>query len=302
MNSVALTCPACGSADTRVAQTDNANVHQRFLAFSRSTYEGVMDDWLSDLSLTVLSCVYCGHFWYRDRPSWQQLTAMYDATARRHDKKGVALEPTGRMKTQMQRLMRLLAKIQAPGTEAKTLLDYGSGFGRWARAGVDVGFAVTAYEPSASRGGENNSQAQTLPFTLVSTLAQLDGQKFDAINLEQVLEHIDEPYEALSALHRYCHSETVVRITVPNLKRAYEGKTIWSDWPYDGERAHTLAPFEHLQGFVPQSLRAIVRRAGFQHVSVQDMAVADPALAIRWILKSIIPNIDTTHVFVMPSV
>lgn len=293
----ATDCPVCAEAGyPELFIEANAEQRQRFINFSQDTYAGVMDDWLDTMELVVMHCAACGHFWYRDQPGWDQLSAMYDATARRHAAKGVSLKPTSRSRIQMARLFRLVGN---GGAQARpTLLDYGSGFGRWARAANHAGFAVTAFEPSATRGSEGSTH--NADFELVDDLAALDGQHFDAINIEQVLEHIGDPFSALTALHKYCHAGTVVRITVPNLNRNFEGEELWSAWPFDGKRAHTLAPFEHLQGFVPHSLRALAKRAGFREVPLLDAFLADPVLALRRAVRSIYPAGDSTHVFLQP--
>ena len=50
------------------------------------------------------------------------------------------------MVDEMRRFKRLIGKNKA------TLLDYGFGFGKWARAATEAGFEVTAFEPSAKKG------------------------------------------------------------------------------------------------------------------------------------------------------
>lgn len=286
-------CPACAAAQNISAFLEaDAQAHERFIAFSRRNYDGVMDSWLEVLQLVVMHCEVCGHYWYRDQPDWQQLSRMYDATAKRHAAKGVPSQPTSQMHRQMRRLRRLVAIAGAP-TSKPTLLDYGSGLGRWARAAQEADFVVTAFEPSASRGNISSVRIAT-------DLAQLRGQRFDAINIEQVLEHIGDPYPALVALHGLCHERTILRITVPNLKRTYEGESLWAEWPFDGTRPHTLAPFEHLQGFVPHSLRVLVERAAFGEVGLFSVAIVDPILALRRAIGRLYPKLDSTHLFLRP--
>ena len=57
-----------------------------------------------------------------------------------------------------------------------------------------------------------------------------------------------------------------MRITVSNILRCIEGEKIWEEWPFDGTRAHTMAPFEHLHGFVPCSLSNLIERAGYEEI------------------------------------
>ena len=159
----------------------------------------------------------------------------------------------------MRRLRRLVGNTTTPFV---TLLDFGSGIGRWARAAVLENFYVTAYEPSVERGSEEDTS-----FKLVHSIEDLKNCKFDAIQLEQVLEHVPDPLATLKQLRELCKPHTVIRITVPNLLRDQDGSTVWSTWPFDGEKPHFLAPFEHLHGFTPTSIDNLLRRAGYKNIN-----------------------------------
>jgi SAM-dependent methyltransferase len=150
---------------------------------------------------------------------------------------------------------------------------------------------VHAYEPSKTRGREENP-----PFTLVHTIAELGLRKFDVINLEQVLEHTRSPMATLQTLHSLCRPGAIVRIAVPNILRSAEGKHLWSDWPFDGRRPHTLAPFEHLHGFTPESLKRLVKRAGFSQVRWSRLIFTHPQLAFRRVVGQLWLPFDQTLV------
>src|SRR5688572_22233033 len=170
----------------------------------------------------------------------------------------------------MVRTLRQLKRLAVRKT-APRFLDFGSGFGRWARAAAEIGFDVHAYEPSKVRGNEESP-----PFTLVHDLSELGSRKFDVVNIEQVLEHAADPLATLRAVRVVCIPEAIVRITVPNILRSPEGKHLWEEWPFDGRRPHTMAPFEHLHGFTPHSLECLVERAGFRHASMIRLVTSHP--------------------------
>lgn len=281
-------CPACGCTDYQVVARANEDSLARYYAYSACKYGGLLNDWLSDTQLAIARCDTCGHCWYRDQPEKSQLDAMYAA--------GVPLKggapsrkPTPDMLAEMRRLRRLVQ----PGMAR--LLDYGSGFGRWARAGVEAGFDVCAFEPSMPRGGENEP-----PFTLIHSIDELHGEVFDIVNLEQVLEHVPDPVHLLTGIREYCHSGSLIRITVPNIMRSEEGAAIWHEWPFDGRRAHVMAPFEHLHGFTPQSLRETVRQAKFEPIKVSRLLAYNPILAVRAYLGRLIPSLGTTCLIIQP--
>lgn len=284
-------CPACGSTRVEPVVEMNADSAQRFLEFSKIKYDGLMDSWLNRMSVAIDRCPECGHHWYRDQPALEALSEMYSrGRSLLPSVGGPSRSPTTFMLIEMRRLKKITSR-------GRRLLDYGSGFGRWARAGVIEGFDVTGYEPSSSRGSEPGN----LEFELVHDLERLSGCCFDAVNLEQVLEHVPDPLEEMRRIRRMCMAHSVVRVTVPNIKRSEEGERLWPTWPYDGTRVHTMAPFEHLHGFTPLSLRTLCRRAGFLVVPGWRFIYAFPSRGARAVLRRWIPSVDQTFVILVPA-
>lgn len=277
-------CPACGGGRSAVVVEGGPAARQRFLEFSARKYGGVMDDWLGEITLRVRRCADCGHHWYEEQPDDDQLAAMYAAGTRLHPERSASTQPSTEMIAEMGRLRRLLpagtGEGEAAGSPARPrLLDFGSGHGRWARAAVAAGFDVTAYEPSQARGADDRAAADG--FLLVHELSAVAGRRFDAINVEQVLEHVPDPLSALAAANALCHEKTVIRITVPSIDRTYEGPQLWEQWPYDGWRTHAMAPFEHVHGFTARSLDCLLARAGLRPLSPALLSRVDPTLALR---------------------
>ena len=298
MTLLVLTCPACASDGSEIVADDSPTARDRFCQFSRAKYGGFMDDWLSEITLRIRRCKTCGHCWYEQQPEDDQLLKMYAAGRPLGKAAKPSRQPTVEMTRKMRRLRALVDRSRSREDTVPRLLDYGSGFGRWARAAAAVGFEVTAFEPSIPRGSEDD--ARESGFRVVHTIDALDGGRFDAVNLEQVLEHIQHPAEALRRLRKYCHEHTILRITVPNILRAPERGALWETWPFNGEKPHTLAPFEHLHGFTPRSLRVLVERSGFMQVPLPMLLSGHAELTVRQFFGALIPRLGKTMVLIRP--
>ncbi|MDD3288027.1 MAG: class I SAM-dependent methyltransferase [Alphaproteobacteria bacterium] len=282
-------CPACGCAEFSVVVKLDGDNRQRFIDFDTRKYGGAFATWETRVPPIILACSGCGHCWYKNQPDEEELSSMYASGRPLLDHSADDFrEPDAHMISEMRRLRSMVGREDKPA-----LLDYGSGFGRWARAAVIAGFKVTAYEPSSSRGSEDKKTA----FEIVHDLSQIAGKTFDAVNIEQVLEHVPEPVDILKSIGAYCSENTIVRITVPNILRPPEGKNIWRVWPYDGVRVHSMVPFEHLHGFTPLSLKKVVERAQLRSVSNSALWRFYPVLKLRNILGRIYPRLGQTMFF-----
>ena len=178
------------------------------------------------------------------------------------------------------------------------LLEFGSGLGRWGNAFQAAGFDVTAYEPVSERTERGNHSTENV----VSDLAQLDGVEFDAINIEQVLEHLSDPVGEMRRLKEFCTKNTVIRITVPNFSKFAAKQDPWVDFPYAG-RMHILSPYEHLQGFSARSLQMVLLRAGYKEISLARLIQARAGRVIaRRLAGTCSPSLKETAVYAVPNV
>ncbi len=246
-----------------------------------------MDGWEKRLSLEIHKCNRCGHIWHRTQPDQGSLFRMYDAS--RPLKPVVKpLRPSPYVLRQMRALFRKMTSI---GVMKPTLLDYGSGAGLWSRGATAVGFAVTAYEPSAKRSGETSGSSE---FRVINHLDGIQSEHFDAVNLEQVLEHTQEPIETLKSLRAYCHSHTILRIAVPDVGALTTRKATWDDFPFDGKKMHIMSPYEHLQGFSPLSFTTVLEKAGLVRITGWELIATYPFRGLREIVGRLIPGFQQT--------
>lgn len=279
-----ISCPACRSSNTLpVVQLDDDR-RERLLQFSEIKYQGVLNDWIDIVVPIVRQCLLCKHCWYQFQPTTDQLAEMYKLGRPINRQKMASQKPSKEMNEEMRRLYRLTAKRNS----AINFLDYGSGSGRWSKAAYSAGFNVTSFEPSKTRSG-NFSKVE-----LVHSLSSLKGRTFDVIQLEQVLEHLPDPFNALRSLRGMCHENTVLRITVPNLLRDPNRPHVWEKWPFDGRTPHIMAPFEHLHCFTPKSLDSLLWRAGFNSIPAKLELRFYSINYMRRVIGRLFPSVGST--------
>ena len=261
-------CPCCGEQETDWPLQRNEGGVESFRLLSRVKYGGCMDGWEQSLSLVMAQCRCCGHIWHHTRPDQNSLFEMY-AQGKRLKGGAASTTPSARMLASLRGLFRYSASIN----KNKTLLDFGSGAGRWSVAAHQAGFCVTAYEPASSRQGRVGD------IEVVDTLAVIKGRCFDVINLEQVLEHVPDPASELRVLKRFCHSGTVLRISVPDVERL--GDRLRQGFPFDGKAMHILSPYEHLHGFRRSSLMELLRTVGLEKCADWRLCFCLPRYALE---------------------
>ena len=87
-----------------------------------------MDDWPDRIEIVIDKCPNCGHHWYREQPDPEDLALMYDAAGPLHPNN------TNSDKSPSLAMIKEIEKLARLSNGGRRLLDYGSGFGRWARA------------------------------------------------------------------------------------------------------------------------------------------------------------------------
>lgn len=283
-----INCPACSSSGHRTVVELGPERGAQFLNFSKIKYGGLLDDWLLKIPPVIVQCEHCSHCWYKTQPTKEQLETMYASARLIGTGTTVTRKPDKKIREELRKIRNLFGAHHRP-----SFLDYGSGYGRWSRSAALQGFEVTAFEPVVARGAES----EHVDFELVHDLNAIGDRKFDFINLEQVLEHLTCPFDVLRQVGELCHEGTIVRTSVPNVLRSPEKDRIWDSWPFDGVRTHTMAPFEHLHGFTPGSLKTLGERAGYEVAG--DLAIwrQYPADQLRHFIGRWFPVLDTSVFF-----
>jgi SAM-dependent methyltransferase len=111
---------------------------------------------------------------------------------------------------------------------------------------------------ATNKFGLRQVQARTLGDYAAGARAQ--GRKFGLITFFEVLEHQDAPVDFLSEVASLCEPGALVAGSVPNRQRFLAGA--------DRHLGDGDLPPHHFLWFSPQSLTALLRRAGFDDISV----------------------------------
>lgn len=142
------------------------------------------------------------------------------------------------------------------------VLDFGFGWGHWARMAMAYGCNVSGVELS----NERMQHGQSVGIKILA-LADLPAQKFHFINTEQVFEHLTEPRLVLDKLVQALSVDGVIKISVPNSKKSLKKLKRLKDFDaLTSEHQLVLAPMEHVNSYTHDSLVQLGRSVGLKQI------------------------------------
>jgi SAM-dependent methyltransferase len=249
-------CPCCNNNSFEtILKLDTLRKKNSFKNYTQKYFDNLFYDF--DLKkVIVVKCVICLHLFYKYQPSDLVLNKMYAAHAKKRRLKN--LKNNNNYKDfKFKKLLSIILKVN----NCQSILDYGSGAGDLRKIAESFNLNYYSYEPSIERNATNNKKNK---FTNLNKLAN-ENIKFDIIFLNQVLEHAKDPLKLMKHLKIFCKKNTLIYVSVPNLNRTKEGKSLISEWPSNARlNHHTMAPFQHLHGFNTLSLLKLIKSAGFK--------------------------------------
>jgi ubiquinone/menaquinone biosynthesis C-methylase UbiE len=243
-------CPICESQSSVVLFTD------------RNRRENL------DITGKYIRCSVCHHVYLDPFPSPAKLSRAYEMLHSRIDDRG-GLRPFADGKGVLRSLIRASRKLRRrphswprENGQGQRLLDVGCGTVTkldefrargWKVVGVDFSAAVLRVASACiPEGAFIQADAHALPF---------QGESFDVIRVDNVMEHIPETVLLLSKLRSLLKPGGQLYVYVPNSEA-------WSVRLFAGAALNYWIPF-HIHYFDSQSLRLALQKAGFSHISIQ---------------------------------
>jgi len=147
-------------------------------------------------------------------------------------------------------------------SEGRDLLDIGSGPGYFLLNGRDRGWRVMGMEPSNKAAEHSRTLGLDVLNEFYSKETASKLNKFDAVNISLVLEHIPNPAEFLRLIRSQLNKDGLISIVVPNDFNsiqliARDGLSMNPWW---------VAPPHHINYFNFESLACLLAQSGFELV------------------------------------
>lgn len=152
-----------------------------------------------------------------------------------------------------------------PASREKTLLDVGCGSGLYVHAANKHGWKSTGCDIDKELVDLGNSKLNVELHHADLLQCRYASNSFDVVRLKFVLEHLPNPFEILSEVHRILKPGGLVFIVVPN-----EEGTINQFHLSMGRRKNgrwgTLTPPHHLHAFSPSTLKGLLLRSSLRPI------------------------------------
>jgi hypothetical protein len=146
--------------------------------------------------------------------------------------------------------------------EKINILDFGAGWGHWLMSGSNSFYDSYAFELSPSRKSFLISNGiNVLNFNDINQYLNF----FHYIRLDQVLEHLNEPNEALKIIKKLGKKNCIFYISVPDGTEIIEKENI----PFI--RKGPVQPLEHLNCFSKHSLKKFLDIYGFRPLNLKEI-------------------------------
>jgi SAM-dependent methyltransferase len=256
-------CPACRSAAFRrlaAARFDSPQLQQ---ALSRNAAEALR---ASTSSYVLDRCATCDLVYQRfvgDDRLLAELYGVWLSTPWHRelaDREASGVFSAPRLSRDAHELMCISSWFDRPPESLRTL-DYGMGWGLWARVSRHLGFESYGFDLA-----EGRMKAAADAGIRVVHEGALEPGFFDFINTDQVFEHVPDPLGLARRLHAALRPGGVLKICVPNGEPVVRRASRAEDSLQEAWSLNPVAPLEHVNCFTRKSLRLMGEEAGLQMV------------------------------------
>ncbi|MBL7920829.1 MAG: class I SAM-dependent methyltransferase [Bacteroidia bacterium] len=230
-------CPVCNTTNFKVSLT-------------------CKDYTVSKEDFKVVVCESCGFKFTNPRPENEILGDYYkseDYISHSNTKKGIISRLYHAVRNYtLKKKIQLVSKHVSRGT----ILDYGCGTGMFLKVCQDAGWKSFGMEPDEGARKIGSEMSLTVFENKVKLNEYTNSQKFDAITLWHVLEHVTDLDDTLNFFKARLNDKGVLIIAVPN-HTSFDAQYYKEFWAaYDVPR--------HLYHFHPQTIEKLLARFDFK--------------------------------------
>jgi len=257
------TCPACGSSCVTDIYTATY-LESPIINYLHVFYGSNIDfSWLADTLFTVVECKTCSLLFQKNVMDNKTSSTFYSTVVASRVNSGKELSINNdNVKISYTKflgdiILYLLHRDRAKNQDTNispqnwNFLDYGCGYCTWAKIVKENGIASYGYDIS----DHARVAAQKEEISFISADDAIDNY-YDFININQVLEHVNEPCRLISHAVSLLKDDGILYISVPNGSRTKELLTT-SSWyipKYHPDSLNSIAPLEHINCFSNSSI------------------------------------------------
>lgn len=238
-------CPVCGSSNIRAFISAN-------------------DHTVSGESFVIMACNDCTHLFTQDIPSAKDIGKYYaseDYISHSDTQEGLVNKLYHTVRKRTLNAKKILVQ-NATGKRSGQIADIGCGTGAFLNTMKHAGWNITGIEPDETARAKAASLYGIDPLP-ADEFYKLPAEKFDAITLWHVLEHVHELHAYITQLKNMLSARGKLFIAVPNYT-SYDAKHYGAFWAaYDVPR--------HLYHFSPQSMRRLLQEHGLVAEKIKPM-------------------------------
>jgi SAM-dependent methyltransferase len=199
------------------------------------------------------------------------------------------------------------ADVLGMKAEEMTVLDFGMGWGMWARVAKQLGCDVYGREIAVDRV-EYAARHGVRPIEM----DELDRPMFDFINTEQVMEHVRDLGSTTTQLAHSLRPNAILKISVPNAERAVKIAEALRSGRCRGsiDELMPVHPLEHVNSFTRRALSSLAERLGLEVIRPRlgqrfaflkrrgSIMVTEPAKAMKELVRPVYQYHNRSNLYV----
>lgn len=291
-------CPVCGGAARDILFSAKHNSPEfidfiRFEPYWSTAFHEAFEQTLGNaLTYEIAECKDCGLHYLTEVLSELGMGLLYNEWLDQDMLKAHYAER--KTNGQHDALLGLLRK-RSPNGRKPRLLDFGAGYGNLVAISQARDFETYAFDIAADK---NHSISRT-GVSIVDDLTRYPAY-FDLIWVNQVLEHLADPSEALKKLKASLADGGVMYLAVPDCVGL---NGVFVRTGLSRELFEMLSPHQHINAFTGQTLRRLGKKHGLKPLGAFDylrmyrpgMSLGELKLLAKGIIRN--PSASTTLLF-----
>ncbi len=229
--------------------------------YGKKKYESLKNKLVS-INYELLKCKDCKFVWQKYIPNKNFSIDLYEniidsEESLKKSKLKYIIQKNGNYKE--------IKKIISNFNDKKiNILDFGAGWGHWLMSGSSLSYDPYALELSLNRIKFLSSNGiHILNFETLNSYENF----FHYIRLDQVLEHLDEPNQALNMIKKLGKENCIFFVSVPDGTQLIENENI------KVIKKGPVQPLEHLNCFSKKSLEKILDAHGFRPLNFKEVVI-----------------------------